>query len=197
MSESMSTEDAKMAAKDRDGWECRFCGMSNEEHLDEFGRGLHAHHIVKDGDNGEDHPRNLITVCRDCHNTLENTQADALSRIRTKHVKEAVADKEDKIEDLERALADYEAMTKDLEDREERLESVLDELERFKVNVYTTHETKTVTSELRYVGTDPDAAYEKFKECENHATVETASIWLGLDDLEAELPRKIAEELQR
>jgi hypothetical protein len=82
MSESMSEQKAKEQAKERDGWECQFCGVSQNQHKEEYGRGLHAHHIIKSSDGGIDHPRNLITVCRDCHNTLENTQAEALSRIK-------------------------------------------------------------------------------------------------------------------
>jgi len=73
---------AKHKAKERDGWECQFCGMDNDEHKNSYGRGLHAHHIVKRNDNGPDTPRNYITVCRDCHRTLEDTQADAISALR-------------------------------------------------------------------------------------------------------------------
>jgi hypothetical protein len=82
MTETMGVDKAKRTAKDRDGWECRFCGITNEEHQEEHGRAIEAHHIIKDNDNGADSPENLITVCRPCHNTLERTQADALSQIR-------------------------------------------------------------------------------------------------------------------
>lgn len=78
----MSQSTAKKRAKERDDYQCRFCGITQEQHKGEYGRGLHAHHIIKDADGGADHPRNLITVCRTCHTTLENTQADALSRIK-------------------------------------------------------------------------------------------------------------------
>jgi hypothetical protein len=104
MSESMGENKAKREAKERDGWECRFCGMSDEEHNEEYGRGLHAHHIVKANDGGIDHPRNLITVCRDCHNTLENTQADALSRIKEKHIEQTKKTYKRRIKALEADL---------------------------------------------------------------------------------------------
>lgn len=82
MSESMHVKEAKRAAKDRDNWKCRFCGMTNEEHKEEHDTGLHAHHIVKQNDNGADDPENLITVCKDCHVVIEKTQAGGLSQLR-------------------------------------------------------------------------------------------------------------------
>lgn len=110
----MNKQKAKEKAKERDGWECQFCGMDNDTHKDEFDRALHAHHIVKDADGGEDHPRNLITVCRDCHSTLESTQADALSRIKEKqadeetieNLKEQIKAKENEIESIRDGLYD-------------------------------------------------------------------------------------------
>jgi len=82
MSETMNEKQAKQIAKDRDNWKCRFCGMTNEKHKKEHDAGLHAHHIIKQNDNGADHPDNLITVCKDCHVAIENTQANGLSQLR-------------------------------------------------------------------------------------------------------------------
>jgi len=101
MSENMNQQKAKQKAKERDGWECRFCGVTNEQHSQEYGRGLEAHHLIKENDGGVDHPENLITVCRDCHTTLEKTQADALSRIKNKHTNEhRVKELESKVKEL-------------------------------------------------------------------------------------------------
>lgn len=74
----MNATKAKQEAKARDEWECQFCGMDNENHNEEYGRSLHAHHIVKQSIGGPDDPQNLITVCRGCHDTLEATQAKGL-----------------------------------------------------------------------------------------------------------------------
>jgi len=74
---------------DRDGHACRFCGTTNEEHREEHGRGLHAHHIIPDGDGGPDSMRNLITVCQSCHRTLESTHARAISQLREEPVPRA------------------------------------------------------------------------------------------------------------
>ena len=77
---------------DRDGHACRFCGTTNDEHREEHGRGLHAHHIIPEGDGGRDAPENLITVCCRCHRTLEETHGRAVAQM--KH-------REDYADDLE------------------------------------------------------------------------------------------------
>lgn len=66
---------------DRDGHACRFCGIDDDDHRDEYGRGLHAHHVVPKRDGGPDRPENLITVCESCHRTLEDTHAKAVSQL--------------------------------------------------------------------------------------------------------------------
>lgn len=104
MQKQMSTEKAKEKAKERDDYRCRFCGIKKEQHKDEYGRDLHAHHIIKDNDGGADHPRNFITVCRDCHTTLEQTQADALSRIKSKHTQQVKEQFKERINALEADL---------------------------------------------------------------------------------------------
>lgn len=73
---------AKERAKKRDGYECQFCGMDDEEHCEEFGRGIEAHHIVKDRDDGPDIVANYLTVCRDCHAIIERTHANGLSQLK-------------------------------------------------------------------------------------------------------------------
>lgn len=104
MSETMSVNTAKERAKERDGWECRFCETTEDEHQDEYGRGLHAHHLIKSRDGGLDHPDNLITVCETCHKILENTQADALSRIKGEHTEEVKERYQRRIDALEADL---------------------------------------------------------------------------------------------
>jgi len=66
---------------ERDGYECRFCGTTNDEHLEQHGRGLEAHHILPRADGGPDTPANLITVCVSCHRTLESTHAKAVGQL--------------------------------------------------------------------------------------------------------------------
>ncbi|MFC5368305.1 homing endonuclease associated repeat-containing protein [Salinirubrum litoreum] len=62
-------------ALDRDEWQCQRCGMTNAEHLTEYGSSLHVHHIRKlvTFEDSEEANRleNLQTVCRDCHAKVE------------------------------------------------------------------------------------------------------------------------------
>ena len=46
----------------RDGWRCRRC-QSREN--------LTLHHIVRRSEGGSDTPKNLIALCRPCHDALE------------------------------------------------------------------------------------------------------------------------------
>ena len=60
---------------------CEFCGMTSEEHEEERGRALEVHHILPHRSDGPNTYRNLITVCLDCHWTLETTQARAIAEL--------------------------------------------------------------------------------------------------------------------
>lgn len=79
-------EDIREDVLARDDYECRFCGMSDEEHQEEYKHGLHAHHIIPDAEGGPTSMQNLITVCRSCHQTLEVTHARAVSQLRSEDV---------------------------------------------------------------------------------------------------------------
>jgi len=48
--------------KRRDKWTCQSCGKKN---------GLTVHHIRPRSDLGNDMPNNLITLCKYCHNEIE------------------------------------------------------------------------------------------------------------------------------
>lgn len=144
MTESMSSNTAKAKAKERDDYRCRFCGTTQEQHKEEYGRGLHAHHIIKDNDGGIDSPRNLITVCRSCHNTLEKTQADALSRIKEKHTERIRADFEDRIQQLEASLEEQRRETEEVyswfEERSVRVHILLKGVYDPKIELYDDRE---------------------------------------------------------
>ncbi|WP_280985286.1 homing endonuclease associated repeat-containing protein [Halorhabdus utahensis] len=75
-----SWSSARRKARERDGYTCQRCGMTDEEHLDEYGHKLHVHHIkpFRTFDDHEDANDlgNLITVCLDCHNRLEGLPLD-------------------------------------------------------------------------------------------------------------------------
>lgn len=58
----------------RDG-ECRYCGMTIEEHIEKYGRRPDVHHIIpfKEFDNPEEanDEDNLMTLCIPCHHRIE------------------------------------------------------------------------------------------------------------------------------
>lgn len=65
----------------RDGYECRTCEMSREQHLEKYEKDLNVHHIKKlrsfdtgDGINYEaaNSLSNLITLCYSCHQMWED-----------------------------------------------------------------------------------------------------------------------------
>lgn len=66
---------------ERDGYECRFCEITDDEHRDTYGRGLDVHHIVSREDEATDRKRNLATLCQSCHRTLENLHEQAATGV--------------------------------------------------------------------------------------------------------------------
>lgn len=55
--------------------------MTEPEHLEAFGQGLHVHHIIPfiehDTHAEANQLENLITLCRDCHVKLEGLPIEA------------------------------------------------------------------------------------------------------------------------
>lgn len=62
-------------ALERDGYECRGCGLSNEEHLEKYSRSLSVHHVVpvdEYDDVADAHTlENLVSACKSCHRRFE------------------------------------------------------------------------------------------------------------------------------
>lgn len=67
---------------ERDGYSCRVCGMPEEKHKNETGRGLDVHHLIRkedfrNDDGSLDHRQanrldNLVALCREHHLKVEN-----------------------------------------------------------------------------------------------------------------------------
>lgn len=167
---------------ERDDRECRFCGITNADHKEEQGRELSLHHIIKQKSGGSDDPENLITVCSSCHKTLESTQADALSRIANNEMKpDEKEELQEKVEDYKESAIYYQKRFEDLSDV---YSACLNSMtHQNSVTVYAVHETRYVTSRLRYIGRDEEKAIEKFQECEHHATMETTEV-MGVKPIE-------------
>jgi hypothetical protein len=68
-------EKHRKKALERDEHQCQICGLSNEEHKEKFGRGIHVHHIIpiRIFEDPEDANglNNLITLCQPHHNEWE------------------------------------------------------------------------------------------------------------------------------
>lgn len=65
----------KQEVRERDGYECVYCGLSQQEHLDEYGRKLSVHHIIpaRQFDNAKrrNAKTNLEACCIPCHRRVE------------------------------------------------------------------------------------------------------------------------------
>jgi hypothetical protein len=90
----------------RDSYECRFCGMSDEEHQEENGAGLDVHHIIPRRDGGADRMHNLAALCRSCHSTMESLHGQAMGEI--VHEKSHRDDLEDLVQALDEARERWE-----------------------------------------------------------------------------------------
>lgn len=68
--ECMSDADCKGIVRQRDGYKCTRCGMTNDQHIAEYGRALDVHRCV---------PRVCylpfwcVTLCRACHGKMPKT----------------------------------------------------------------------------------------------------------------------------
>ncbi len=61
-------EGVKLRVLEEAGYQCAYCG-----HRD--GLNLTAHHIKRKRDGGKDTPENLIALCYNCHNRVDETQS--------------------------------------------------------------------------------------------------------------------------
>ena len=55
--------------RNRDEYECRICGITNEKQIKKYGKSLHVHHIIprKIRPDLKLNNYNLITLCSECH----------------------------------------------------------------------------------------------------------------------------------
>lgn len=66
---------------EHDDYECRFCGINDDEHQETHGHGLDVHHLIPREDGDRNRKRNLATLCRSCHQTLENLHGQAIAEV--------------------------------------------------------------------------------------------------------------------
>lgn len=69
-------ESKRQSVRERDGYECVYCGMGNRKHKEKKGSRLHVHHIkparLFDDDEKRNSMSNLETVCNSCHRKVES-----------------------------------------------------------------------------------------------------------------------------
>jgi hypothetical protein len=102
------SQQVKKRRREMDGQECRFCGLTAEEHREQYDQTLHVHHIVPQRSDGPGCPENLVTVCRDCHHVLEETQVRGIEQLPEpdRELEEQRDSLLDRVEQLERAIRD-------------------------------------------------------------------------------------------
>lgn len=67
----------------RDNFQCTNCKMSREEHKQKYQCDLNVDHIDGNGRNSKtpnNHPSNLITLCKKCHGSKDGKRADYSKR---------------------------------------------------------------------------------------------------------------------
>jgi hypothetical protein len=71
----MSDVDVKASVRERDGFKCQDCGMTNEQHNERYGKQLDVHRLIP----GCAYSVALcVTLCRACHSTKPKQAIDAL-----------------------------------------------------------------------------------------------------------------------
>lgn len=53
--------------------QCAYCGMTEEEHLKQFGEQLHQEHFIPLSEGGEYTHSNIIPACRSCNSSKNNS----------------------------------------------------------------------------------------------------------------------------
>ena len=74
---------------ERDGYSCRRCGMTNEQHILIFSRNLTVDHIDGKGYNSKEknnNPNNLMTLCVRCHGSKDGKRSRGVSRPNSKDI---------------------------------------------------------------------------------------------------------------
>ena len=66
-------ENVKMYVRYRDRYTCKMCGSNS--------RKLEVHHIVPKEDTGSDSPKNLVTLCKRCHNKTKGRELEYKAQV--------------------------------------------------------------------------------------------------------------------
>lgn len=184
---SQLQQSTRQTVLERDDHQCQFCGVTEEQHKEEMGRSLDIHHVIPRRSGGSDSLENLISVCVECHRTLESTQGDALKRMYEKEIEDSP-----KVSHLEKRKAELmeknsklnegiDQLEKDIEQLKQQIDNIHDACKALfrsgvKGTVYAVHEGAFTTSDLIHVGSDEEKAFKHFSESDGWATMEARAV---------------------
>lgn len=81
----MTVAEIKAAIRERDGMKCVKCGMTNDDHIIQFGGLLEVHRIAP---GGRYVPENCKTLCKTCHGPMPKSKF----RSRTSQIRRLLGD---------------------------------------------------------------------------------------------------------
>ena len=61
----------KLTIRERDQFICQSCGITEQEHIEQYGQPLQVHHIIPYRISHDNNPNNLITLCVVCHTVAD------------------------------------------------------------------------------------------------------------------------------
>lgn len=166
----------RQEVRERDEHECKFC--ESEENL-------HTHHIVPRKAGGSDKKENLMTVCASCHKVIENSQGQALKRIKNEEKKELEQEKERLEEELE-----------DKYSFEELIEATEKGIFHTTLYVVIAHHIASDKPRYEYVGPSRYEAIEELEE-RDHGTMKKWAVSVDLSEILKKYESKIAEKIDR
>lgn len=155
-SEADNWEQSRRKVLERDGYECQFCGVTDEQHREEHTNGLDVHHVIPRSDGGSDSPRNLVALCRSCHRKMESLHAQALGEVVRK-------------EDFEADLAGVNEVFRDFTD-------VLDTLDEEQAAFQEGHPVFSQKFSIYNEGSESDPVIES-REWRSGGVMEISSEW--------------------
>ena len=187
---SQLTQSTRQEVFDRRGHECIFCGVTGEQHKQEYNRDLDVHHVIPSRKGGSDDPENLIPVCIGCHRTIEATQGEALGQI-------AKEDSDpDKVSRLESKVSELEQEFQQSRENVLNILTGVDELFERNITskIYVVHESRITTSRLLYAGGSIEDAQEAFENSDSQVTIETVNV--NISEWASDLTKKRLEIIE-
>lgn len=175
----------------RDGNQCRFCEITEEEHRDKHDKGLSVHHIIPRRAGGGDDVDNLMAVCTTCHRTIESTQGEAIKKI-----EQGYTDRNALEEKIANLRSDNDELSRKLHEQQEETQNILKGVDqllngRVNVKVYTVVDIDSgLEPRIKYLGTNLEHAQEVFEEASDSRVLKGRRVSTG-DICEADISESV------